>query len=81
MVEDRSVVAVLEVGPYTALCITNCIEILRIWLGDSTTGYVRDKSGTEEDGEDAEVLSGVGNRDPLVSRAEGVLEVGAQIVR
>lgn len=81
MVEDGSLIAVLEVGPYSALGVACCVELDRVGGGDGAAGDAGDKACTEEDGEDAEVLGGVVDDDLLVASTECVLEMRTEVVR
>ena len=79
--QHRLVVAKLEVGPYPALGLAGGVEFGGGRRGEGAARDVGDETGAEEDGEDAEVLGVVVDGYFLVTRAEGVLEPGAEVVR
>ena len=57
------------------------MECLRRRTLDGSACKGADETGSEEDGEDAEVLGGVVYGNPFVTRAEGVLDERAEVVR
>lgn len=81
VVQDRPVLAVLEVRPYPPLRLTGLVKLLWRGLRDRSAGHVRDEARTEEDGEYAEVLCRVGYGNGPVPCAEGILDVRAEVIR
>jgi hypothetical protein len=79
--EDRSVVSIFEIHPYSALGGAGLCE--QFWGGslDRAAGDVGEKASAEKDGEDAEILGGVGYGYACVACAEGVLEARAEVKR
>lgn len=59
--QHRSVLAVLEVCPYPLLVLWGVVELDWGGLVDGSSGYGGEETGAEEDGEDGEVLDGVGD--------------------
>ena len=78
--EKRPVISVFEIGPYSALRLACVYKLFWGWGLDCAAGDVGEEAGTEKDGENAEVLGGVGNGDTCVASTEGVLEAGAEVV-
>ena len=79
--EKRSVISVFEIRPYSALRLAGVYKLFWGWGLDCAAGDVGEEAGTEKDGENAEVLGGVGNGDTGMASAKGVLEAGAEVVR
>lgn len=57
------------------------MECDRIWRGNRSSGYVGNEAGSKEDGENSEVLCIVLNKHFGVARAEGILNMWAEIMR
>jgi len=79
--EDRSVVSIFEIRPYSALRLACIYKLFWGRSFDRAAGDVGEKASTEKDGENAEVLGGMEYGYACVACAEGVLEAGAEVMR
>jgi hypothetical protein len=79
--EDRSIVSVLEVCPYSALRLASFYKVLRGRCFDCAARDAGEKASTEEDRKDAEILSGVGYGNSRMASAKGILETRAEVMR
>jgi hypothetical protein len=78
--QHRSVVAILEFGPYPTLRLSCRCE--RLWrrLVDGPACDVRYEACTKQDGKDGEVLGSVGDGDVVQAGTKGVLYSSAEVV-
>ena len=74
------VVTVLELCPYPAFRLLCAVKVRWGGSGDGATRDGGDEPSSEEDREDPEGLGVVVHRDFLVSSAEGVLDLGTEVV-
>ena len=78
--EERPVISVFEIRPYSALRLARVYKL--VWAGglDCAAGDVGEEAGAEKDGENAEILGGMGNGNACMASTKGVLEAGAEVV-
>ena len=79
--EKRSVISVFEIRPYSALRLAGVYKLFWGWGIDCAAGDVGEEAGAEKDGENAEVLGGVGDGNTGMTSTKCVLEAGAEVVR
>ena len=79
--ENRSVVPVFEIRPYSALRLASLDKLFWGRGFDCAAGDVGYKSRAEKDGENAEILGGMGYGNACMACAKGVLEARAEVIR
>ena len=79
--ENRPVVPVFEIRPYSALRLASLAKLFWGRGFDRAAGDVGYKSRAEKDGENAEILGGMGYGNACMACAKGVLETRAEVIR
>ena len=79
--ENRSVVPVFEIRPYSALRLASVYKLFWGWGFDCAAGDVGYQSTAEKDGENAEILGGMGDGKACMACAQGVLDARAEVIR